>query len=319
MEIRSLRLDELESWFDHCALAFGEQENRPYFVNHWHNDPWRSLETIFIALDGGRIVSTVRIFLRRIYLRGEIVPAGCLGEVCTHPAYRGRGLATCLIQHSVTWMRDHDIAISALSAGGSGPLYTRLGWQSVPMFWGASHIQAGSDLRFDFRPLDLDNDEDLAIASRLHAAFGRRCNGVFVRDHPDYWRRWVRTEAGTLWLAMHRGEPLAYIAVREHWGRTVVMEYGALPDSQGVAQALLRHAIAQLGLPSATIWMPIAIAPYLPFDHQCVESSVHYRVIRADRLPGRGAIPLAELLSSQRPDLEMGLPSHHVMWETDEY
>ncbi|MCS7220304.1 MAG: GNAT family N-acetyltransferase [Anaerolineae bacterium] len=319
MEIRSLRPDELESWFDHCALAFEGQENRQYFVNHWQNDPWRSLETIFVALDGGCIVSTVRIFLRKIYLRGEMVLAGCLGEVCTHPAYRGRGLATRLIEHSVTWMHDHDIVISALSTGEIGSFYTRLGWQSVPVFWGAAHIQAGSDHRFDFRLLDLDSEEDLVIASRLHAAFGRRCNGVFVRDHPDYWRRWVREEAGTLWLATQGGEPLAYMAVREHWGRMAVMEYGCLPDSRGLAEALLRHAIAQLGLPSAAVWMPIAVAPELSFCSQRAENSIHYRAIRVDRLPGRGAIPLPELLSSQRPDLEMGLPSHHVMWETDEY
>ncbi len=319
MEIRTLHPDELESWFDHCAFAFDEPENRQYFVNHWQNDPWRSLETIFVVLDDGRIVSTARIFLRKIYLRGEMVPAGCLGEVSTHPAYRGRGLATRLIQHSVAWMHDHDIAISALSTGGSGPLYTRLGWQSVPVFWGAAHVQAWSDPRFDFRPLDLDSDEDLAIASRLHAAFGWRCNGIFVRDHPDYWRRWVRAEAGTLWLATQGGEPLAYIAVREHWGRTVVMEYGGPPDDQEIAEVLLRHAIAQLGLSSATVWMPIAVAPGLPFCHQHAENGIHYRAIHADRLPGHGTIPLPELFSAQRPDLDRGLASHHVTWETDEY
>lgn len=319
MEIRTLRPDELESWFDHCALAFGEQENRQYFVNHWQNDPWRSLETISVALDGGRIVSTVRVFLRQIYLRGEKVPAGCLGEVCTHPAYRGRGLATRLIQRSIAWMREHDIPISALSTGGSSSLYTRLGWQSVPVLWGAARIRAGSDPSLDFRPLDLGNEEDLAIASRLHAAFAQRYNGIFARDHPDYWRRWVRAEAGILWLAMHRGEPLAYVAVREHWSRTVVMEYGGLPEGQWAAEALLRHAIAQLGRASATIWMPIAVAPYLLFDHQRVESGVHYQAICADRLPGRGAIPLPELFSAPRPDLDTGLSSHHVTWETDEY
>lgn len=319
MEIRTLCPDELESWFDHCALAFGEQENRQYFVNHWQNDPWRSLETIFVALDGGRIVSTVRIFLRQIYLRGEIVSAGCLGEVSTHPAYRGRGLATRLIQHSLAWMHDHAIAISALSTGGSGPLYTRLGWQSVPIFWGAIHVQAGSNPRFDFRPLDLDCEEDLTIASRLHTAFGQRCNGIFVRDHPDYWRRWVRTEAGTLWLASQGSEPLAYIAVREHWGRMVVMEYGGQPGDQEVVEALLQYAIGQLGQASAMVWMPIAIAPRLSFCHRYLETGVHYQAVCADRLPGGGTIPLSELLSSQRSDLDMGLPSHHVLWETDEY
>ncbi len=319
MEIRTLHPDELESWFDHCAFAFDEQENRQYFVNHWQNDPWRSLETIFVALNDGRIVSTVRVFLRKIYLRGEEVPAGCLGEVCTRPAYRGRGLATRLIQDGITWMHDHGIVISALSTGGGGPFYTRLGWQSVPVAWGAARIQAASDPRFDFRPLDLASDEDLAIASRLHRAFGRRFNGIFVRDHPDYWRQWVRTEAGSLWLAIQSGEPLGYIAVREHWGRTVVMEYGGLPGAREVFEALLHHTVTQLGRASATMWFPAAIAPHMPLCAQRIENGVHYQVIRPERLPGRGAIPLPELIRSQQPDLDMGTSSHHVTWETDEY
>jgi predicted N-acetyltransferase YhbS len=316
---RTLQPDELESWFDHVTLAFEEQENRQYFVNHWWNDPWRTLETIFVAVDDGRIVSTVRIFLRKIYLRGEEVPAGCLGEVCTHPDYRRRGLVTRLIQESVTWMRDHGIVISALSTGGSGPFYARLDWQSVPIGWGATQVQAGSDLRFDFRPLDLGSDEDLMIVSRLHATFGRRFNGIFVRDHPDYWRRWVRTEAGTLWLATQGSEALGYIAVREHWGRTVAMEYGGLPDAKEVFQALLRHGVAQLGQTSATVWFPAAIAPHMPLCARRVENGVHYRAIHPVRLPGRGAISLPELIQSQRPDLDMGTPSHHLSWETDEY
>ncbi len=52
VEVRSLREEELERWFDHCAEVF-KGESREYFVRHWNNDPWRNLNSIFVAVEDG--------------------------------------------------------------------------------------------------------------------------------------------------------------------------------------------------------------------------------------------------------------------------
>jgi predicted N-acetyltransferase YhbS len=320
---RTLHPDELDAWFDHCARAFDVWSSRQYFVNHWHNDPWRDLATVFVAVDGSdgqeRIVSTVRVFARTMVLRGEDVPAGCLGEVSTHPDYRRRGLSTHLLRESLAWMRDHGIAISALGTGIS-PFYARLGWQSVPLTSSAVDTVAATDPRYDFRPLDLTDAHDIATAAQLHADLSRRFNGPFRRDHPGYWSHWMQAEAAPLWLVSQGGEALAYIALREMEGRRLtVVDYGAVALTRDLFAAALRHAVGQLNLPAATVWFPAALAPEMPASQVDVDGGWHYRVINPDLLPGRGDIPLADLLCAQRPDLQTAAPSHHLVWGADDY
>ena len=71
MEFRSLQSEEIDAWFDHVASVF--TVGRQYFMNHWYNDPWQDLEGIRVAVDDGKIVSTVRVFVRQMYLHGEPV------------------------------------------------------------------------------------------------------------------------------------------------------------------------------------------------------------------------------------------------------
>lgn len=70
-EFRTLRLDELDKWFDHLAVVF-DTTPRTYFVNHWESDPFRKIEGIQVAIDQstGKIASTLRVFQREIFLHG---------------------------------------------------------------------------------------------------------------------------------------------------------------------------------------------------------------------------------------------------------
>jgi len=71
IELGTLQEHELEAWFDHVAEVFAPNGTpRSYFVDHWHNDPTSTLESIFVARDitTKLIVSTVRVFDRPIYI-----------------------------------------------------------------------------------------------------------------------------------------------------------------------------------------------------------------------------------------------------------
>ena len=65
MEFRALHPEELEAWLDHVTHVFSA--SRQYFSNHWHNDPWKDVEGIRVAVDDGKIVSTVRVFIRKMF------------------------------------------------------------------------------------------------------------------------------------------------------------------------------------------------------------------------------------------------------------
>jgi hypothetical protein len=64
MEFRTLRPEELEMWFEHCVYVFNKGViDLPYknlFINHLYNDPDMELDGIHVAVENGKIVSTVR-------------------------------------------------------------------------------------------------------------------------------------------------------------------------------------------------------------------------------------------------------------------
>ena len=119
MEFRPLYPDELEAWLDHVTSVF--TGGRRYFSNHWHNDPWRDPEGIRVAVDKGTIISTVRVFIRKMFLHGEPITVGGIGEVSTRPEYRRRGIATQLLKDSIQFMESRDIVFSSLH--GSQRIY----------------------------------------------------------------------------------------------------------------------------------------------------------------------------------------------------
>ena len=66
-------------------------------------DPWPDLTAIFVAVDNsdegkGKIVSTVKVYQRELFLNGRIVRVGGIGEVSTSAQYQKRGLASRLLE-----------------------------------------------------------------------------------------------------------------------------------------------------------------------------------------------------------------------------
>ena len=114
---------------------YHEPNHSPAPANHWEDDPARDLEGVLVAVvlpskeglynessssdedqsailnlraDGtrdmmplatppepGRIVASVRLFNRELFVHGRTVQCGGIGEVCTLEGFRGRGLARC--------------------------------------------------------------------------------------------------------------------------------------------------------------------------------------------------------------------------------
>ena len=71
----------------------------------------------------GKIVSYVGLHIRTAVFFGCEITVGSVGGVCTHPAYRGRGLASVLMNHCESFMRDAGVdlvmAKGACTAGSS--------------------------------------------------------------------------------------------------------------------------------------------------------------------------------------------------------
>jgi len=113
VEIRSLRRDELEQWFDHVSGVFDDTP-RQHLEDHWFQDPWRDLSSILVAVEDDKIVSTVRVFWRDAWVNGLPLPFGGIGEVSTHPSYRRRG---GLLQAGITPVEGTTDEVEAMTLG----------------------------------------------------------------------------------------------------------------------------------------------------------------------------------------------------------
>jgi GNAT superfamily N-acetyltransferase len=170
-------------------------------------------ENLRIFADAGRPVALIATFSRDVVLAGTRHRACLVGSVCTHPDYRGRGLATRLLA-DVRRRAVQDGCDLMLISGGRG-LYERAGY-----------VRGGDVRRYTVRPdqapaplpgarLEIVEPADVGPAVELHSLEPTR----FVRPPQDF-RMFL--EAGylacapfDLWLVREAGgAPLATVACR---------------------------------------------------------------------------------------------------------
>lgn len=320
MEFRALYPDELEKWLDHVTHVF--TGGRQYFSNHWHNDPWRDPEGIRIAVDNGTIVSTVRVFIRKMFLHGEPVTVGGIGEVSTRPEYQRRGLATQLLKDSIRFMESRDIVMSSLH--GSQRIYSVEGWEKVPRYYARQPLTAKKQVAWEVRPANFNDAAEVQRIAALYDAYARKFNGTFVRDDMAYWTEWVRTESPDAWVAERDGSIEGYVSVVRREERLNVEEFFvsdsvfAADRGQQFFEELLSNVIAQIDAESLEVIYPAPIAN--GFNAPTIEEhgSAMYRINQPDALSNSyDSIP--NLLHNQPQSLSQGVRSHHVFWYTDGY
>jgi len=320
MKFRALYPEEFEAWLDHVTTVF--TGGRKYFSNHWHNDPWRDPEGIRIAIDKGKIVSTVRVFIRKMYLHGEPVTVGGIGEVSTRSEYRRRGLATRLLKDAIGFMTSRNIVTSSLH--GSQRIYSVEGWEKVPRYYAKQPIAAKNQVAWDVRPANFDDAAEVKRIAAIYDTYARKFNGTFVRDDMTYWTKWVRTESPSAWIAERDGDIEGYVSVVHRKDQLNVEEFfvsePAFAEDRGqrLFEDLLSHVIGQLDAESLEVIYPAPIGD--GFNAPTIEEhgSTMYRINHPDALPNTfDSIP--DMLHNQPQSLSQGIRSHHIFWYTDGY
>ncbi|RKU38276.1 hypothetical protein C6496_07245 [Candidatus Poribacteria bacterium] len=320
MEFRALYPEELETWLDHVTTVF--TGGRKYFSNHWHNDPWRDPEGIRIALDKGTIVSTARVFLRKMFLHGEPITVGGIGEVSTRPEYRRRGLATQLLKDAIRFMEDREIAMSSLH--GSQRIYSIEGWEKVPRYHARQPFSAEKRSKWEVRRVNFDDEAEVKRIAELYDGYARKFNGTFVRDESTYWTEWVRTESPNAWVAERNGNIEGYISLYQDGNKLNVEEFIASEPSfekdkgKELFESMLSNVIAQMDMESFEVVYPAPIAD--GFNASAIEErgSTMYRINQSSVLSDAfNSIP--DLLHNQPQPLSQDIQSHHVFWYTDGY
>ena len=323
MEFRALQSEELETWLDHVTSVF--TGSRQYFSNHWHNDPWQDAEGIRIAVDKGTIVSTVRVFIRKIFLHGEPITVGGIGEVSTHPEYRRRGIATQLLKDSIQFMEDRDIAVSLLF--GSQRIYSIEGWENVTRYYARQSFTADRQSEWEVRPANFDDEVEVKRIADLYDRYARKFNGTLVRDEIAYWTKWVRTESPNAWIAERDGDIEGYISVVQNESQLNVKEFIASETSfaqdrgKQLLEGMLSNIIAQMDTESFEVVYPAPVANGFNAPTIDEQRSAMYRIIQpavlSEKIASTAFNSIPNLLHNQPEPLAHGIRSHHIFWYTD--
>lgn len=239
--IRSARREDFPAIYDLLRVCF-RHERIEYFIHQTEDDSTHRLRHTRVAEADGRIVSHVRIFKRRMLVRGVTLPVGGIGSVATYPEYEGRGLATALLRDAIERMEGAGYALSFLFTGLLG-FYGRLGWRVVPQAIHTAQPEevAGLSSAADVvaRPF---TSADLPAVARIYRRAIEGATGAVVRSQ-RYWRdhmTWVRDDAEGFLVAEARGRVVAYVrSYVESDNHLHLLEGEALPGAERALATLL--------------------------------------------------------------------------------
>ena len=172
-----------------------------------------NLENCRIIIHDARTVSHVAYMVRKVVIGGPTIVLASVGAVCTHEDYRGRRLASTVLDDCEKRMRKQGVDVLMIS-GGRG-LYVRRGARTVGRqrryTVTAANAAALPDDSLELRPGGVG---DLSVLAALYDTNPVR----HVRSKTD-WERWLgcercQTALARPLIARVGGTPVAYVVHR---------------------------------------------------------------------------------------------------------
>ncbi len=265
VEIRGCRSrQELQAVVELCDEAFDDTA-REYFERHMFKDGTISQEDTRVLVRGGKIVSSVQVFPRTIYIGEKKVRMGGIGNVATLPSERKRGYAELVIRDAMEYMRRKGFQVSLLTTTING-YYKRFGFQTldrqlvkidVPPREDQSHTEV------------FDSSRDAAQVMRLYDNYNAASTGPIVRD-ADYWRSQIDFcgEDAKLFLVWRDGEEiLGYVRGRKETESTKILEYAFADGREEIARALFADLTFRTERPKVEVFVSRNEKKRLTFLH----------------------------------------------------
>ncbi len=147
-------------------------------------NPETNLEGMRVFVHDGQPVSHFGFYVREVFCGGITLKLAGVGSVCTHPEFRGRGLATRLLEDALHLCEQQGVHVMLIS-GGRG-LYRRQGacdvGEMLTYTFSGEHVQGTGEVR-----LEPWTDETLPLFAAMHQREPFR----YYRSLDD-WKRVVR-------------------------------------------------------------------------------------------------------------------------------
>jgi ribosomal protein S18 acetylase RimI-like enzyme len=252
--IRAARPADMPAAYELLSLCFPDARPDLFRRQTEHDSTFRWRHGRVVEVDGA-VVGYLRIFDRRMWVRGARLSAAGIGSVATHPDYRRRGLATALLRDTLALLRRDGYHLSFLGTEIAAPFYERLGWRIVRQpSHGAPAAEAATLSERPGLTIRPFAPSDLAMVARIHARATRGRTGAVARSL-RYWAdhmSWIDDDAGGFLVATGGRRGLtAFVRSRsERWASTLVVldahcREGAEGDLAPLLGALGRYAVGQ--------------------------------------------------------------------------
>jgi predicted N-acetyltransferase YhbS len=253
--IRAARPADMPAVYELLSVCFPDARPNVFRRQTEHDSTYRRRHSRVVEVDG-RVVGYLRVFDRRMWVRGARLRAAGIGSVAVNPDYRRRGLAYALLRDTIALIQRDGYHVSFLGSEVAPLFYERLGWRVVRQpSHGAPAVEAAAlpDGRagLTIRPFE---PSDLPAVARIHAAATRGRTGAVARSL-RYWTdhmSWLDGDAGGFLVAMDaRGHPCAFVRGRsERWASTLMVldahcRQGAEDCMAPLLGALGRYAVGQ--------------------------------------------------------------------------
>lgn len=232
--LHSLTEADISQWTQFCASCFSYKPNPPpasYFGRHFYNDPRKDANLIRVMKYNEDIVASTRVFSRLISLgEGRSCEAGGIGEVCTHPDHRRKGLAKQLLHNAIGAMRSRSSPQMQYSLLHASPSLTQVyeksaNYRAVTSHWSVLPVHVDSVLmpKFGLEGTTLHvrlasfPDDTLSLQKQHQDYSERRFAGCVIRSI-EYWNDYLSKDIGdSLYVLVSHEENkiVAWMSIRQ--------------------------------------------------------------------------------------------------------
>ncbi|MDE0313261.1 MAG: GNAT family N-acetyltransferase [Candidatus Poribacteria bacterium] len=245
MEIRAAQESELEQVVELNCIAFNPGQHERYWQYVRGDSSYRLSQTRVVVVND-RVVSTLRVWERRIRIGVSLVTMGGIGGVCTDPKYRGVGYASALMQDTIGYLHEVGCDIGVLFTIIPEKFYHRLEWTSFPLrgFKVKFNSAIANEKPSDWQIRDFNLETDLDAVASIYDTANAQQSGAISRTRA-YWDMKPSRIRGILptVVAQQNGNIGGYLNYEIDDGCATVHEIGCLPDNPDILDALLFHLL----------------------------------------------------------------------------
>ncbi|NCQ17650.1 MAG: GNAT family N-acetyltransferase [Ignavibacteria bacterium] len=247
LELRGCKNDsELLEVVNLCDAAFVETPHE-YFQRHITKDNTLKYEDTRILIKDGVIVSSVQVFPRSIYVNKEKISFAGIGNVATHPTFRGKGFAATVLNDALEYSIKSGFDCSMLTTT-LNRYYEKFGFNTV-----IRRKVCFSKLGNESPLIQVINfHEKIEELNSIYATYNENKVGPIVRNE-DYWKSQYLfcDEDKKLFLALYKSNRIhAYIRAKIADDKVLILEFASLHNAQESFLVLSQQLAAKVQLHS---------------------------------------------------------------------